>query len=211
MNKKAYSHAVFDMDGTLLYTEMAYLASLQKVLEQETSKHFEFEELRQYFGSTSEATLQKLGVVDVAHALKEWNRIRLSIVEQTVRPFDGVVELIHALSDRGIKTAIVTARNRAEIVEDPTWYKVGQFFDIVIDADSVKNGKPHPESLLHYISLTGAKRENILYCGDSDFDRRCAEGAGVDFALAVWGATNPDIKANYYPASPGEILQLTAV
>lgn len=187
------------------------MASLQKILEQETSKHYEFEELRQHFGLTSEAILQKLGVVDVKRALKDWNKIRLGIVEQSVRPFDGVVELIHALSDRGIKTAIITARNRAEIVEDPTWYKVGQFFDVVIDADSVENGKPYPDSLLHYISLTGAKREEILYCGDSDFDRRCAEGAGVDFALAVWGAYNPAIKANYYPSTPSEILQLTAV
>lgn len=211
MNKKKYSHAVFDMDGTLLYSELAFTMSLQEVLKNETSKKYEYEELKPFFGLTSEAILKKLGVKDVKRVLSDWNKIRIGIVEQTVHPYEGVIELIHALSARGIKTAIVTARRRAEIVEDPTWDKIGQFFDLVIDADSVQNGKPDPESLLHYMEQTGAKKEEILYCGDSDYDRRCAEGAGVDFALAVWGTLNPAIKANYYPATPKDILQLTAV
>ena len=42
----------------------------------------------------------------------------------------------------------------------------------------------------------------MLYIGDSKYDSKCAENAGIDFALAVWGSHNKHIKADYILERP---------
>jgi phosphoglycolate phosphatase-like HAD superfamily hydrolase len=51
----------------------------------------------------------------------------------------------------------------------------------------VANPKPAPDPLLEIVRRAGARKEECLYVGDTVFDMRCAGGAGVDFAFAVWG------------------------
>ena len=55
-------------------------------------------------------------------------------------------------------------------------------------ADDTVEHKPASGPLLKYMELSGAEKEEILYIGDSVYDSKCAENAGVDFALAVWGS-----------------------
>jgi phosphoglycolate phosphatase-like HAD superfamily hydrolase len=48
--------------------------------------------------------------------------------------------------------------------------------------------------------------QDAIYIGDTAYDMKCASGAGVDFALALWGCNSPDhIKAAYYFKTPEEI------
>lgn len=35
---------------------------------------------------------------------------------------------------------------------------------------------------------------------------KCAEDAGIDFALAVWGSHNKHIKADYFLERPADLL-----
>ena len=42
--------------------------------------------------------------------------------------------------------------------------------------------------------------------GDSKYDSKCAENAGIDFALAVWGSHNKHIKADYFLERPADLL-----
>ena len=46
----------------------------------------------------------------------------------------------------------------------------------------------------------------VLYIGDSKYDSKCAENAGIDFALAVWGSHNKHIKADYFLEKPANLL-----
>ena len=46
----------------------------------------------------------------------------------------------------------------------------------------------------------------MLYIGDSKYDSKCAEDAGIDFALAVWGSHNKHIKADYFLEKPANLL-----
>ena len=38
------------------------------------------------------------------------------------------------------------------------------------------------------------------------YDSKCAENAGIDFALAVWGSHNKHIKADYFLERPADLL-----
>ncbi len=51
----------------------------------------------------------------------------------------------------------------------------------------------------------------MLYIGDSKYDSKCAENAGIDFALAVWGSHIKYIKADYFLERPADLLSVMNV
>ncbi len=61
---------------------------------------------------------------------------------------------------------------------------------------------------MKYMELSGAGRRQLLYIGDSEYDSMCAEHAGVDFSLAVWGSSSQKIRADYYLKKPGDLLPI---
>ena len=62
--------------------------------------------------------------------------------------------------------------------------------------------------MLEYMRQTGARPEEILYIGDSIYDMQCAQAAGVDHALALWGCLLPEgIEATYHLEKAEDILE----
>ena len=56
------------------------------------------------------------------------------------------------------------------------------------------------------MELSKTDRSKVLYIGDSKYDSKCAENAGIDFALAGWGSHNKYIKADYFLERPADLL-----
>lgn len=78
-----------------------------------------------------------------------------------------------------------------------------------ICADDTERHKPHPEPLLKFLEVSGAKAESSIYIGDAIYDYECAREAGVDFGLALWGCRQPDtIPAKYQFEHPRDVLAL---
>ena len=46
----------------------------------------------------------------------------------------------------------------------------------------------------------------MLYIGDSEYDRECAKGAGIDFALASWGNHVTEIQVECVLKNPIDLL-----
>lgn len=69
-----------------------------------------------------------------------------------------------------------------------------------------------PEPLLKFIELSEVDKSETIYIGDTKYDLDCALGAGIDFALALWGAKSSiGIDANYILENPKQILELVKV
>ena len=63
--------------------------------------------------------------------------------------------------------------------------------------------------MLAYLNKEGVKSCEVLYIGDTLYDRDCAVNAGVDFGLAMWGCHSVEqIDATYYFETPSEVLQV---
>ncbi|MBJ6799119.1 HAD family hydrolase [Geomonas propionica] len=97
----------------------------------------------------------------------------LMIMEQ------GLRETLDALKGR-VELAICTNRaSSMDILLDS--FGLDGYFSCVMTAGRVKNPKPHPEPLLKVLEHYGLAPHEALFVGDSDVDRRAAEGAGVPF------------------------------
>ena len=75
-----------------------------------------------------------------------------------------------------------------------------------ICADDTQEHKPNAAPILKYVELSKTDHRKVLYIGDSKYDSKCAENAGIDFALAVWGSHNKHIKADYFLEKPANLL-----
>lgn len=202
-----YKHIVFDVDGTLVDTEYAVLHSLQDTIKTFTGKEPPLEDLTFALGITGEDALKQLAFPDVPTALTRWIDY-LNRYDDTVSVFHGIESSLETLSRMGCKCGIATSRIRDEFENEFQRFSIRRYFDIVVCADDTKEHKPTAAPLLKYMELSGADRSQVLYVGDSRYDRECARNAGVDFALAGWGSHLKDIDAEYCLSAPVDLISI---
>lgn len=201
-----YKHIVFDIDGTLIDTEYAVLKSFQDTLLEITGERKEMDDLRFCLGITGEDSLKILQIEDIPGAMKLWvEKLYDEKLEKQV--FDGIVDLLKALKEADYQLGIVTSKERAQFYRDQTCLSIADYFDVIVCAEDTEEHKPTAAPLLKYMELAGAEdKSEVLYLGDSKYDKECAGNAGVDFALAVWGCGGNMLEAACYPKTPMELL-----
>lgn len=199
-----YRQIVFDIDGTLIDTEYAVLHSLQDTVEETVGKRIPVSELTFALGITGADAMKILDIKDSDHALKLWDG-NMEKYKDTVKVFDGVAKLLKELEKADCEMGIVTSKTREEFRHDFCGFGIDRYFKTIVCADDTKEHKPGAAPLLKYMELSEADCGEILYVGDSRYDSECAENAGVDFALAVWGSHSKSVRARFYPERPGDL------
>ena len=149
---------LWDMDGTLVDTEPFWFAAETALVER--------------FGGTwtedQARTLVGMGLKDAAAALRE-HGVDLPPEEMVEVQTDhviahlrrevpwrpGALELLRALREAGVRTALVTmsVRRMAEVVADAVPFEA---FDVIVSGSDVTHAKPHPEPY-----LTAAERLGV--------------------------------------------------
>lgn len=202
-----YTHIVFDIDGTILDTEESILCSLQQTLKEVENMHFDKDELTFVLGIPGKDSLKTIDVKNIPKVIERWLENADDYLH-TVTVFEGILPLIETLKESGYTLGIVTSKTRAEYVNDFDYFDLDKHFGVTICADDTKLHKPTAEPLLKYMELAGATPNETIYIGDSVYDMGCAANAGVDFALAKWGAVSDEIIAKYYLDKPKDLLEI---
>lgn len=192
-----YDVVVFDVDGTLIDTQETILLSLQHMLLRMTGHLYHFKELYFALGIPGDKALEQLQIEDREKAMKIWLTYN-DRYEFLQKPFEGISEMIEWLESQGIRQGIVTSRTREEFQKSIANYTFIKKFETVICADDTTKHKPDPEPIRALLDKMQIAPSRVLYVGDSVYDMECARKAGVDCALAVWGAHFPEsIRADY--------------
>lgn len=124
--------------------------------------------------------------------------------------YRGVSELLKALSDMNVKTAVLT--NKAQQYVAPILEKAfpGHRFDLYFGQRSGVHRKPHPQAFEMLLNELGVSKEDCLYVGDSEVDVKTAHNAGVELVAVNWGYRSQqvieDAGAKVVVSSPEEIL-----
>ncbi|MDI1308730.1 MAG: phosphoglycolate phosphatase [Methylotenera sp.] len=103
------------------------------------------------------------------------------------KPYDGVVEGLQALRNKGLKLACVT--NKPEKFTLPLLHKSGlaEFFEIVVSGDSLPKKKPDPMQLQHICEKLDIHTFEAMLVGDSDTDITAAHAAGCFIVTVPYG------------------------
>lgn len=200
-----YKHIVFDIDGTLIDTEYAILHSLQETIRALSGREIPCSELKFALGITGTDALEKLEIKDISYAIELWNKNMCKYTD-TMKVFDGITGLLKKLLSLDYEIGIVTSKTREEFAHDFCLSEISHYFKTIICADDTQEHKPNAAPLLKYMELAKTDHSKVLYIGDSKYDSKCAENAGIDFALAVWGSHSNHIKADYFLERPADLL-----
>lgn len=202
-----YRCIILDVDGTMLDTLDAELLCLQKVLNKR-GIDVKQSDLEFAFGVPTEKVFEKYGIKDIERISTEWNNCMARSISDS-HIYDGILDVLERLKDSSIVTGVVTSRTEEELERDFRPLDFFKYFRHIICAEDTKKHKPHPDPLLKFLEISGQKRGDCVYIGDTIHDMQSANAANIDFALAKWGAESPEsINTSIILESPKEIFKL---
>lgn len=187
---------IFDMDGTLIDTEKYYrifwpkalaefgyhMTDEQALLMRSLGRPFAPKQLKEWFGES----LDYYAVRDRRkEMMEEW------LDREGIRCKPGALELIKRLKAAGITTAIATATDLQRTAKYMKLTGLEGYFDRLISATQVAEGKPSPDIYLFACKELGLKPEECLAVEDSPNGVMSAYLAGCKVVM-VPDQTKPD-------------------
>lgn len=101
--------------------------------------------------------------------------------------FDGAVEVLRALSERGTSLGVVSGKARQRVESHLAAAGVSCLFSIVITGDDVAAPKPDPEPVLAALERSGSTARWSVLVGDGEADILAARAAGVRSVGVAYG------------------------
>lgn len=184
---------IFDLDGTLLDTVADLAGATNQALARCGYPTHPVEAYYQFVGNGINKLFAR--ALPAEHSTEEEvMRIRALFVPyynehnaDCSRPYPGVVELLAALQERGVKLAVASNK-----YHEATLKLVRHFFPDIRFASiyGQREGvpiKPAPDVVYDILRDTGVAPEQVLYVGDSGVDMLTASNAGVESVGVSWG------------------------
>ena len=182
-----FSAVVFDMDGTLLDTEMVFKDVVWQVTD---GLGFTMtDDVHGRMVGSSHETTNKLLVEAYGLAFPyemfdaECRRIMHARMAQSVPVKAGVPELLAELKGRRIPMAVATSSRAAHALTHLGTAGLLDLFQAIVTRDDVLQPKPHPEPYLTAARLLGLRPETCLAVEDSHSGVRAAHAAGMQTVM----------------------------
>ena len=187
-------YVLFDLDGTLLATLDTITYHLNTALASRGLTRITVDECGEYIGNGARKlvarALAKNGVTDedtVEKVLAIYNRAYDSDPLPLTYPYDGVVELVDALYERGITLGVVTNKPEPTAVKLVESFFPGRFA-FVRGGRAGAILKPDPTEALSLIASVGGTPSECAFIGDTDVDVITGKNMGAALSIGVaWG------------------------
>ncbi len=188
---------IFDLDGTLIDAYPAISGSFNYAMQKLGYPRQSDKVIRRAVGWGDESLLKPfIKSADLAKAVSIYRRHHSAALLKGSRLFPKVKSLLAYLKTKGYKLAVASNR--------PTKFsrilirhlKIDRYFDYMLCADKLKNGKPHPQILNKIIRHFSARPEDAVYVGDMVIDAEAGRRAKINTIIVTTGSsTKKEIKS----------------
>lgn len=214
-----YRVCIFDLDGTLTDTLESLTYSVNETLKELGLGSITSEQCRQFVGDGARAlmerTLRAVGdgeLIRIEQAMEVYGRIFGENCTYHVKPYDGILDMLDELRERGIKTAVLSNKPHLQTVDVVGKILGKERFDGINGQKEGVERKPDPAGVFETLTALGIPKKECLYIGDSDVDMETARRAEVAAVGVSWGFRSREILseagADYIIDTPKELLEL---
>ena len=199
-----YGTVLFDLDGTLIDSGAAILASFHHATETVLGRRYADDVVMASVGGhgihRQMAAFDEERVDDLVAAYRAHNME----LYRDIRLFPGVEPVLERLCDEGRNLGVVTVKSQMTVDLTFELLPLGSYFTVVVNGDDVAAHKPDPEGLLAALRRFGAGSEDAAYVGDSPFDLQAANAAGMGAIGVTWGGIHG--RERLEPESPTALV-----
>ncbi len=186
---------IFDMDGVLVDSEPVHFAANYKMLKDKFGIELQYEDYRQYIGSTIEKIWKffrekyKLLNYSWSELMDMAEKVLAEMVEKNGYPeIKGVVDLVKNLKKEGYLLAVASSSPMSKIDRNLKQLGLYDVFDKKISGMELENPKPSPDIFQKAANLLSVKESECIVIEDSKNGVLAAKAAG----MACLGFVNPN-------------------
>lgn len=200
--------AIFDLDGTLLYTVEDIAAATNHALSLYGYPTHPSSVIATFIGNGINKLFERAlpegekGEENVLKIRKAFIPYYNEHGSDFTRPFDGIVPLLHHLKERNIKIAVASNKyQQATSALIQHYFPDIEFVAVLGQRDNVPV-KPDPSIVREICTIANIAPEDkdaILYIGDSGVDMQTAINAGVNAIGVTWGCRPRSELAKFSP------------
>lgn len=206
---------LFDMDGTVLDTIDDLRDSLNHVLSKYSFPGHSLEKVKHFVGNGLHKLMERAvpdgtpaDLVDEMYIC--FIRYYNAHCHIKTKPYPGISELIAALKEKGIRTAVISNKSDAAVNELAVQFFDGCFETAIGALDGVKL-KPDREMVDIALQRLGLDAGDAIYVGDSQVDIDTARNAHMECISVTWGFRDREELIEHgalkLADTPGEVLQ----
>jgi len=209
MDTAGIKAVVFDCDGVMFDTAQANRQFYNEILAGFNKPPLDDEQFNNIHMMTVNTAVEYLFPEMDEHrpVFEMIKNIGYASVIPLMRMELGLLELLDAIKQAGLVRGVATNRTNTMgrvLIE----HKLRKSFDIVVTASDVANPKPFPDQLEKIMGAFALLPRQIVFIGDSIFDKKAAEAAGTWFIAFK----QPGLQAHAHAVSMdevGELLELS--
>jgi pyrophosphatase PpaX len=189
---------LFDLDGTLFDSEHMDLRAMSRLFRADIGLDTDEEEIATYMGIASRDVLEQLAPDRVEELLAVWLDYQAELRAET-RLFPGIPDILHSLSQSGLRLGVVTGQNRSELEATRRHIEIDGLIEVWICADDAPFAKPHPAPVRLALDALGCLPAQAVMIGDTRFDMEAGRNAGTLLGVALWGVRDLAPLLDYEP------------
>lgn len=179
---------IFDMDGVLVDNSKIHFEAFV-VFCKRHGVDISADALKPYFGMGNDEIIpavlsREIEPSELKALADEKEIIYRDIFASTIKPLDGLVDMLRGLKDMGVKIAVGSSGNTDNVNFVLEKCGIASYFDAIANGDMITRAKPDPEVFLLAAKLLGIEPESCLVFEDSFAGIKAARSAGMA-AIAV--------------------------
>lgn len=183
---------IFDWDGTLCDSLGLITESIRRACAQMGLPARSEEERCSIIGlglrEAMMALYPELPVAEIDQLIEAYRKVYVADhQEQPSKLYEGALETLDELKSAGQQLAVATGKGRNGLNRVLNNLGMLDYFDYSRCCDETRS-KPHPLMLHEIIQESGARAEETIMVGDTDFDLLMAKAASVEAVAVSYGA-----------------------
>jgi len=194
---------LFDFDGTLVDSAPGIVKTMEETFKRMNVAVPSEAEMRATIGLPLKQALQQLAALsdeDAQRATDTYRELFPVFEVGYVKVFEGIIETLTALKNKGIRMAIVTSRDTMSLDLIADKRGLSPFFETRVTGADGYTPKPAPDMVNALLQRMDITKEETLVVGDTTFDIEMGNSAGCFSCAVTYGNHDEETLRSVHPS-----------